>query len=43
MKRSCQTCLLEYLEDLTKMIDEEAAVDVVYLDYQKAFDTVPHE
>ena len=42
-KRSCQTNLLEYLEDLTKMIDEGTGVDVVYLDYQKAFDTVPHE
>ena len=41
--RSCQTNLLESLEDWTRMLDEGAGVDIVYLDYQKAFDTVPHE
>ena len=39
--RSCLTNLLEYLEALTKWVDEGAAVDVVYLDFAKAFDKVP--
>eukprot|EP00061_Rhincodon_typus_P005477 g25029.t1 len=29
-------------EELTKMIDEEKAVDVVYMDFHKVFDKVPH-
>ena len=41
-KRSCQTNLLETFEDWTQLIDEGAGMDVVFLDYQKAFDTVPH-
>ena len=39
--RSCLTNLLEYLEALTKWVDVGAAVDVVYLDFAKAFDKVP--
>ena len=39
--RSCLTNLLEYLEALTKWVDEGAPVDVVYLDFAKAFDKVP--
>ena len=41
-KKSCLTNLLEYLETLSKLIDEGHAVDVVYLDFAKAFDKVPH-
>ena len=41
--RSCLTNLLEYLEALTKWVDEGAPVDVVYLDFAKAFDKVPTE
>ena len=41
-RKSCQTNLLEALEDWTKLLDDGNAVDVAYLDYQKAFDTVPH-
>ena len=40
--RSCLTNLLEYLEDLTKLVDQGHAVDIVYLDFAKAFDKVPH-
>ena len=36
------TNLLGYLEVLTKLIDEGHSVDVVYLDFSKAFDKVPH-
>ena len=40
--RSCLTNLLEFLEDVTKMLDEGDPVDIIYLDFQKAFDKVPH-
>ena len=40
--RSCITQLLEYIEDLTEAIDNGEDVDVIYLDFCKAFDKVPH-
>ena len=40
-KKSCTTNLLEYLEMLTKAVDGGEKVDVVYLDFAKAFDLVP--
>ena len=40
--KSTLSNLLEYLEDLTKLVDEGHAVDIVYLDFAKAFDKVPH-
>ena len=40
--RSCLTNLLETLENWTKALDEGYGLDVVYLDYRKAFDSVPH-
>ena len=40
--RSCQTNLLETFELLTKWLDAGKGIDIVYLDYQKAFDKVPH-
>ena len=42
-KKSCLTNLLEYLETLSKLIDEGHMVDIVYLDFAKAFDKVPHD
>ena len=41
--RSCLTNLLEVFEHWTSCSDEGYGVDVVYLDYRKAFDTVPHQ
>ena len=40
--RSCQTNLLEFLDCVTEMIDNGDAVDIIYLDYSKAFDKISH-
>ena len=42
-RRSCMTQLLEVVEDWTKMIEDGDPVDALYLDFRKAFDSVPHE
>lgn len=42
-KRSCVTQLLEVIEDISKLLDDGFDIDVLYLDFKKAFDTVPHE
>ena len=42
-KRSCKTQLLSIMEHWTKLIDDNINIDVVYLDFQKAFDKVPHK
>ena len=41
--RSCTTQLLHVLDYFTKYLDEGYSVDVIYLDFQKAFNTVPHQ
>ena len=41
-RKSCVTNLLEYLEELGNLVDKGHAVDIVYLDFAKAFDKVPH-
>ena len=41
--RSCLTNLLCFFEEITKWVDEGSPVDVIYLDFQKAFDNVPHQ
>ena len=41
--KSCVTQLLEFLEDITQAINNREDVDVVYLDFCKAFDKVPHK
>ena len=41
-RKSCQTNLLEALEDWTRSIDKGNSLDIAYLDFQKAFDMVPH-
>ena len=40
--RSCLTNLIEFFEEVMKIIDEGRAADVVYMDFSKAFDKVPH-
>ena len=32
-----------FFEETTKWLDEGSPVDVIYLDFQKAFDKVPHQ
>ena len=41
--RSCLTNMLCFLEEITKWIDVGSPVDIIYLDFQKAFDKVPHQ
>ena len=41
-KKWCLTNLLEFIEKVAKYLDSDEPVDVIYLDFQKAFDKVPH-
>ena len=41
--RSCTTQLLNTINDWLLHLDNKIPVDAVYLDFRKAFDTVPHE
>ena len=41
--KSCLTNLLEYIEYVTGELDTGNSVDVVYLDFSKAFDKVSHD
>ena len=40
--KSTLSNLLEYLEELTRLVDQGHSVDIVYLDFAKAFNKVPH-
>ena len=41
--RSCTTQLLTVLEEWTVYMEDGECIDAIYLDFKKAFDTVPHE
>ena len=41
-KKSCIANLLEYLEYVTSQLDDGNTVDVICLDFRKAFDEVLH-
>ena len=41
--RSCMTQLVTCLDEWTELLDRGEPVDAIYLDFKKAFDTVPHE
>ena len=40
--RSCTAQLLEFMEEITLTFDKREDVDIIYLDFAKAFDKVPH-
>ena len=39
----CLTNLLDFYNEVYNVYDETEAVDVIYLDFQKAFDKVTHQ
>ncbi|CAG2187314.1 unnamed protein product [Mytilus edulis] len=41
--RSCVTQLLEVLDEWSELIDSGFPLDSIFLDFSKAFDTVPHQ
>ena len=41
-KRSCETQLIITVEEISRYLDNRQQVDLLILDFSKAFDTVPH-
>ena len=42
-ERSCETQLAALTEDLAKILDRRSQVDLIIMDFSKAFDVVPHQ
>ena len=42
-RHSCETQLTTVINDLAKFLDNRGQVDTFILDFEKAFDTPPHE
>ena len=40
--RSCTTQLIEVMNDFSTHFENKETVDIIYFDFKKAFDTVPH-
>ena len=41
--KSCMTNLINFYSEITSLMDEGGAVDIVLLDFGKVFNTVPHK
>ena len=41
--KSCVTQLLEFLDDITESLDQGDDIDIIYLDFSKAFDKIPYK
>ena len=41
-RRSCLSQLLEHYDEVLKMMEEGGNVDVVYTDFAKAYEKIPH-
>jgi len=41
-KRSCKSQLLSVLNEWTSILESGDSVDVIYLDFSKAFESIPH-
>ena len=41
--KSCITQVLEILEEITDALDHGFDIDLIYLDYTKAFDKIPYK
>ena len=42
LMRNCVTQLLESMEAWSQIIEEGGCIDIIYTDFSKAFDSVPH-
>ena len=42
-RHSCDTQMTTYINDWVKILDKAGQVDTFILDFEKAFDTPPHE
>ncbi|MEL7308367.1 MAG: reverse transcriptase family protein [Pseudomonadota bacterium] len=42
-RKSCLTAQLDCFESITKFLDSDMPVDMIYIDFRKAFDSVPHQ
>ena len=42
-RRSCITQLLDVVHNIGKALDRGKEMDIIYLDFSKAFDSVPHD
>ena len=40
---SCQTQLIDFIENVQHVMDHQKQVDLILLDFSKAFDTIPHQ
>ena len=41
-RRSCETQLIETIDDIARHLSDGSQVDVILLDFEKAFDKLPH-